>query len=545
MSLLPLSKDSPAANTLARLQDIPALRQLLMLLMLAGAVALGLWIFFWSQRPDFVPLSANMDAKATAEASEVLRAAEIPFRLDPNTGALTVPGDQIQQARMKLATAGLSDSAPVGFEIMERDPGFGVSQFVENARYQHALEIELARTIKTLRPVREARVHLAIPKPSAFSRQRDPAGASVVLDLHPGRRLDPNQIDAMVHLIASSVPDLAPERVTVVDQQGRMLSTPDPNSEAALSAAQFEQVQRQESALTQRIQTLLEPLAGAGRVSAQVSVDMDFSVTEQAREVFTPDPAKLRSEQTAESSNSTPPVQGIPGSASNTPTAPAAAGKPATPSAATETAAATPTQTSRTATRNFEMDRTLSHMRQPAGSIRRVTAAVLVDYVPRAGKNGKWVPQPLDADTLKRVEALVKEAVGFDGNRGDSVSVMNAPFVRQPTEPIDTSVPLWENPLLRDIGRALLGALAVLALLFGVLRPTLKQLLGPKQHLVPSPGNAPVVYADIDHETDPEPAPIALASSHYEDRLRVARTAASNDSKRVAQVVKDWVGVDG
>lgn len=543
MSLLPLSKDSPAANTLARLQDIPALRQLLMLLVLAGAVALGLWIFFWSQRPDFVPLSGSMDAKSTAEASEVLRAAEIPFRLDPNSGALAVPEDHVQQARLKLASAGLSENAPVGFEIMDRDPGFGVSQFVENARYQHALEIELARTIKTLRPVREARVHLAIPKPSAFSRQRDPAGASVVLDLHPGRRLDPNQIDAMVHLVASSVPDLAPERVTVVDQQGRMLSTPDPDSDAALSAAQFEQVQRQESALTQRIQSLLEPLAGAGRVSAQVAVDMDFSVTEQARETFTPDPAKLRSEQTAESSNATPPVQGVPGSTSNTPTAPTAAGKAAAP--ATATVAATPVQTTRNTTRNFEMDRTLSHMRQPAGSIRRVTAAVLVDYVPRAGKDGKWVPQPLDADTLKRVEALVKEAVGFDGNRGDSVSVMNAPFVRMPVEPVDTSVPLWENPLLRDIGRALLGALAVLALLFGVLRPTLRQLLGPKQHLVPSPGNAQVVYADIDHEAEPEQAPIALSSSHYEDRLRAARGAASSDSKRVAQVIKDWVGVDG
>lgn len=537
MNLLNLGKDLPSGARL-RLQDIPALRQLGTLLVLAGTVALGLWIFFWSQRADYVPVAAGLDAKSTEQAAEVLRAAQIKFRIDPTSGALAVPEDQLPDARMKIAGAGLSSSGPVGFEMMEKDPGFGVSQFVENARYQHALETELARTIKTLQPVRDARVHLAIPKPSAFTRQRSAAGASVVLDLHPGRRLEGDQIEAITHLLASSVPDLDAEHVTVVDQQGRLLSTLDPTSDEAISAAQFEQVRRQELSLNQRIQELLEPLTGPGKISAQVAVDMDFSVIEEARETYTPDPAKLRSEQTAETSSATPAPAGVPGAASNTPP-----GGKAAPAANTPAVAA-PVQTSRSATRNFELDRTLSHRRQPAGTIKRVTTAVLVDNLSSVGKNGKPTSGPMDANTLKRVEALVKEAVGFDPKRGDSVSVMNAPFAKPLVDPADASPPLWENPMLRDIARAVLGIVAVLALLFGVLRPALRQVLGPK------PERSITVTDENDYgdgEGDAAGAPratIALPSSNYEDQLRMARTAATTDSKRVAQVVKDWVGAD-
>src|SRR5690606_8599554 len=210
----------------------------------------------------------------------------------------------------------------LGFEMMERDPGFGVSQFVENARYQHALETELVRTISTLRPVRDARVHLAIPKPSAFTRQREAASASVVLELRSGALLERNQVDAIVHLVASSIPDLAPERVTVVDQNGRLLSDAGGDSDSALSALQFEQVRRQETSFNQRIRELLEPMTGPGRVNAEVTVDMDFSVTEEARELFDADPQKLRSEQVSENSTaSAEGPEGVPGAASNVPEA--------------------------------------------------------------------------------------------------------------------------------------------------------------------------------------------------------------------------------
>jgi len=528
-----------------RVERLAITRRLGLMAMIAVAVAAGLFVFFWSQKPGMVPLYTGLDQKATAEATDLLRAAQIPFELDAATGGITVPEKNLHDARLKLAGSGLTDSGRLGFELMERDPGFGVSQFMENARYQHSLETELSRTINTLRPVRDSRVHLAIPKPSAFTRQRDVASASVVLELRGGQQLERGQIDAIVHMVAASIPDLAAERVTVVDQSGRMLSVSDPNSEAAVNAAQFDQVRRQETSFNQRIRELLEPMTGPGRVNPEVSVDMDFSVTEEAREIYNGEPQKLRSEQTSENSTTTPGPQGVPGAASNTPPGPAAA--PAT--------AATPTETARNATRNYELDRTLQHSRQPAGRIKRVSVAVLLDNVPRPGANGKTTEQPLSAAELTRVEALVKQAVGFNAERGDTVSVMNAPFVREVT-PVE-GPKWWELPQVQDGLRLLLGAIVVLALVFGVLRPALRSITGtPKKpsrddslephsadvQLVDDGEGLPQLGSDRVHLSGQEP--LALPVDSYEERLRMAREAVKTDSKRVAQVVKGWVAND-
>lgn len=537
-----------AGAAISRLQGITVFRQMGTLLVIAAAVAVGLMVFFWSQKPQFTPLYTGMDAKATTEATDMLRAAQIPFKLDQATGAISVPEENLHDARLKLAGNGVAENGRLGFELMERDPGFGVSQFVETARYQHALEVELVRTITTLRPVRDARVHLAIPKPSAFTRQREVASASVVLDLRAGALLERNQVEAIVHLVASSIPDLAPERVTVVDQGGRMLTVTDPNSQDALSAAQFEQVRRQETSFNDRIRELLEPLTGSGRIKTEVAVDLDFSVSEEARETFNSDPAKVRSEQVSQNTLKSSGPEGVPGATSNTP--------PGPPAAAAANPAA-PQETASSATRNFELDRTLQHTRQPAGRIRRVTAAVLVDHVPRTGENGKVVMTALDAATLGRIESLVKEAVGFDATRGDSVSVMNAPFVREDETAPD--LPFWEspllhNPMLRDIARYALGALVVLALLFGVLRPALRQVINPAAKKLEPPRAEVVVVQEEDEdglilaalqdEVDATTQHTMLASDAYEDRLRQAREAVKADSKQVAQVVKDWVAAD-
>jgi len=545
---LALSKDSinseKAGAWFDRLQSLQITRRLGLMAMISIAVAAGLFVFFWAQKPPMVPLYTGLDQKATAEATDLLRAAQIPFELDAATGAISVPEKNIHDARLKLAGSGLTDSGRLGFELMERDPGFGVSQFMENARYQHSLETELVRTISTLRPVRDARVHLAIPKPSAFTRQRDVASASVVLELRSGQQLERNQVDAIVHMVASSIPDLAPERVTVVDQSGRMLTIADPNSDAALNAAQFDQVRRLETSYNQRIRELLEPMTGPGRVNPEVSVDMDFSVTEEARELYNGEPQKVRSEQISENTSTTQGPQGVPGAASNSPPGPAAA--PAT--------AATPTESSKNATRNYELDRTLQHTRQPAGRVKRVSVAVLVDHVPRPGSNGKVSDQALSAAELTRVEALVKQAVGFDAARGDTVSVMNAPFVRD-TTPVEQPK-WWEMPQVRDGLRLVLGAIVVLALLFGVLRPALRQIAGPPKALA-GPDHDPL-SADVHlvEDADGLPglandqlqlggnAPLALPLDAYEERLRMAREAVRADSKRVAQVVKGWVAND-
>lgn len=559
-----LSKDSfnreqateKAAQAVVKLQEMQLGRKLGTLLAISLAVAAGLYVFFWSQKPQYTPLYTGLDAKATAEAADLLRAAQIPFKLDQATGAISVPEANLHDARLKLAGSGLTESGRLGFELMERDPGFGVSQFVENARYQHALETELVRTIATLRPVRDARVHLAIPKPSAFTRQREVASASVVLELRSGALLERNQVDAIVHLVASSIPDLAPERVTVVDQNGRLLSSNGQDSASALSAAQFEQVRRQETSFNQRIRELLEPLTGTGRVNAEVTVDMDFSVTEEARELFNAEPQKLRSEQVSENTTAGEGPQGIPGATSNTPPG-AVAQQQADGTPLPGTTAAAPAGTSsRSATRNFELDRTLQHTRQPAGRIRRVTAAVVVDHVPRPGPDGKVALQPLSEQELARLQELVRQAVGFDAARGDQVSVVNAPFVRDDAPAVE-GPKWWEDPRVRDALRLLVGAVVVLALLFGVLRPSIRQIVAPpapKKEEEAEPATTEVSLVEDGEDLPalaedtaqlglqgPQP-PAALPSDAYEDRLRNAREAVRADSKRVAQVVKEWLG---
>jgi len=559
MSVIALPKSPGGLKDIGRLQDIPAVRQLALLAVAAAAIGLGLWLFFWTQKPDFVPVYAGMDAKATGEASDLLRTQQIPYRLDAN-GALAVPADRLGDAKLALAGAGLSSNTGDGFESMEGDQGFGTSQFVENARYQHALETELARTIANLRPVREARVHLALPKPSAFTRTKDQATASVVLQLQSGATLEQGQVDAIVHLVASSIPDLAPEHVTVVDQFGRMLSNPDPSSDAAIGAEQFDQQRRQEAVYVQRIQELLEPMAGPGRVSAQVSVDMDFNQTEEARETYGPQAGMVRSEQTSESGTATPAngngaAQGVPGSASNGANATAAANaKPANGATAPAQANANGNAangndtvltgpTSRSAVRNYELDRTLTHTRNAPGRIRRVTAAVLVDNVPAGApnKDGKVKTRPLTAAETKRIETLVQQAIGFDGQRGDVVSVVNQPFARDIGDTADDAPPVWQDPHARDLLRTVLGGLAVLLVVWFVLRPAFRQLLQPRAAARPTL-QAEVLEDDAVPVAISSPARANPAAQNFDDKLQVARNAVNSDAKRVAAVVRDWVG---
>lgn len=519
-------------------ETAPNSRQIGLMIGIALAVAVGLWVFTWSQQPGYVPLYAGLAAKDGGEVIEALRAAEVPYRVDPASGAITVPEERVHELRLKLAAQGLPQgNTRGGIEMIEGEQGFGVSQFVEGARYQHALETELARTIATLRPVRSARVHLALPKPTAFSRGRAPASASVVLELFPGRSLEPNQIAAVVHMVSSSIPDLQPERVTVVDQTGHLLTNPDPDSEDALNARQFQQVRQLEAAYAERVRRLLEPFTGPGRVSVQVNVDMDFSFVEEARETYNNDPAKLRSEQTSEQGNAAVTPAGVPGAASNTPPGPQAA---ATGAGST---------TSRSATRNYELDRTLTHTRQQPGRVKRVTAAVLVDNLPQQDAKGTVTYRPLTATEQTRLESLVREAVGFVTERGDSISVVNAPFMRATVTQAEAAAPIWEKldqapPLVKDSLRLLVGAIAVLALIFGVLRPALRQLVGPKA-AVASADPPPSLLGGPGIEGGGLSNLPTTSGEAYEDAFRRARAAVGEDPRRVAQVVKNWVNNNG
>jgi flagellar M-ring protein FliF len=414
---------------LRALKELPIVRQLLLLVGIAAAIAGGIAIFSWSQQPGRTELYPDLAGQDASAAAEALRAADIDYELDPVTGRLTVDGAKIHEARMLLASQGLPRSADSGFETMQQDPGMGISSFLEGARYNHALETELARSVGRLAPVKGARVHLAIPKASAFARPGDGASASVLVELHPGRSLEANQVQAIVHMVASSVPNLVPAKVTVIDQFGRLLSGKD-NDELAVSAEQFEHARRVEADYVRRVESLLVPITGPGKISTQVSADLDFSVTEEAKETYAPDKTVVRSEQTSEQTTSGPGgAQGVPGATSNQPPqlqpqlpVNQLLDQPAT------AAAQLPTNQSRNATRNFEVDRTLSHTRQAVGRLKKLSIAVLVDNLPRPDGKGGSVVQPLAAEDLKKIESLVKDAVGFDETRGDRVSVQNVSF---------------------------------------------------------------------------------------------------------------------
>ena len=586
--VLPPSQ-APSPGVLAQINQAGLLRQLWTMGLLTLAIAGGLWAFFWLQKPALVTVQSGIDAATASEFAAALRSAQIPVEINPATGDVQVPGERLQDARMALATAGLSGSEGPGMALIERDPGFGVSQFVETARYQRALETELAKTIKQLRPIREARVHLALPRPSAFTRQQQPAAASVVIGLLPGRFMKPDEVQAIQHLVANGIPNLTPDRVTVVDESGRLLTRDAPDSANAISAEQFALTREKEASLAAKVAGLIEPLVGVGRVRSEVAIDMDFATVEEAREIYTPESGQLRSEQVSEERRAEAADRGVPGATSNTPPGPDAAA-PADPAAdpaaggADATAAAAgnaapvdggASETASSRTRNFELDRTLTHTRQPVGRVKRITVAVVLDNVPNVPAplaEGEEAPEgepapfrALSADELGRIEALVKQAVGFNEQRGDVVTVVNAPFVvPEPLEEVST--PIWENPLVWQVGRIAIGALLVLLLIFLVIRPAMKQLLavpvrdadetGPAYAADGTPMLPGSAGAAGQAALPPGSPGTALAlpgqagagfapPTSIEGKIEYARNAVKEDPRRVAQVVKEWISNDG
>ncbi|HXY97926.1 MAG TPA: flagellar basal-body MS-ring/collar protein FliF [Steroidobacteraceae bacterium] len=545
------------------------LKPLLLLIGVAAAVAAGLTIALWWRGPTYSLLYANLGAEDQAQIAQALDAAQIPYRLQPGSNAIEVATERLTDARLKLAGQGLPESSG-GFAALDKDPGFGVSQFVEDARYQHALETELARTIASLKPVEAARVHLAVPRQSAFVREHRGASASVFVQMKAGRRLAQEQVQAIINLVASSIPELDPAQVTVVDQQGRLLSMPDGHDEFSLREQQFDMAHRLEDDYRQRVESLLAPLVGAGRVRAQVVAQMDMSVTEEAREQYRPESQIVRSEQTSEqTTRDGGGSQGVPGALSNQPppagvaTAPAATSgaatsqanaasgaKPAAGAAATAATGAagaagalnipSADSTSKETTRNYEIDRTLAYTRQPAGKLKRLTVAVLIDDAHTLDKDGKPHTVALTQEQLDHVTQLVKDAVGFDEARGDVVNVVNSSFTEEPAAPAGGELEkpaLWEKPLFFEGLKIVLGAILLIVLTLTVLRPLMRSLLGTLRapRLDTEAGAAPTL---------PGPAPAPAVALAHEQQLAQARTLVSQDPKRVAQVVRDWVDQD-
>src|SRR5579862_1694869 len=542
---------------------VAGLRPLLLLVGIAGAVAAGVTVVLWSRGPTYSLLFAQLGTEDQAQVTQALDAAGIPYRMEPGSNGIQVPSERLSEARLKLAGQGLPEGDG-GFALMTKEPGLGVSQFMENARYQHALETELAHTIASLRPVDGARVHIAVPRQSAFVRDRRAASASVFVQLKQGRRLEQEQAQAIQNLVASSIPDLEAAQVTVVDQQGRLLSMPQGSDEFAAREQHFQLIHQMEDDYTQRIEALLTPLVGAGKVRAQVVAQVDASSTEEAREQYRPESQIVRSEQLSEqTSRDGAGSQGVPGSLTNQPPAAATAAAPAAPprppasangtnppnpnaaagapQAGATSAAQTPDNVSKQSTKNYEIDRTLAYTRQPAGRLKRLTVAVLIDNIHSVDKDGKAKERALTQPELDHITALVKDAVGFDESRGDSVNVLNSSFQAEPAPP-DTeleSVPIWERPMVRDLAKLLAGLIALVVLVLAVLRPLVRSLVTPMRAVLaappePEPAVASAGKAALSGSTAIEPAA-------YDQHVSNARALVGQDPKRVAQVVRTWV----
>ena len=554
------------ASRLDPLKDVmrnPMTRLLLLLVGVAMAVALGVGIVLWSRGPNYALLYAGLDPKDAAAVTQALQASNTPFKLGEDGASISVPADVLADTRLKLASQGLPQGSTAGATLPQSDSPFGMSDLAENTRYQEMLETDLGNTIAGLQFVRAARVHLAVPKPSAFIRDNHPASASVLLTLYPGRQLDSSQVAAIVHLVAASVPDLDPSQVSVIDQQGALLTNTDPDSPDAMGDTRLRLATRMENLYAQRIEDLLTPLVGSGRVRAQVDVDLDFSQTEKASESYDNANPALRSEQTSNETKHDGGAGEIAGALSNQPPNTAAqptaakpnAGAAATPAAAPGASAAnaqasTPADTSSSATRNYELGHTVSHVSDPAGRLVRLTAAVVVDN--KMSPDGKGKSIPLTAQDIQHLTDLTKNAVGFDAQRGDSVSVVNQAFSDAPVvDDAPVAEPFWQRPGMLDLIKQGAGILIALVIAFGLLRPMLKGLMRAPQPMVALAGPIPTVSVRInddmsnDREDEPRITTPQIQNMAYEQKIGLARKLVQENPKQVAQVVMNWVGDDG
>jgi len=562
--------DSTAASrmdSLKSLSQTPAARQLFMLAGIAGAVAIGIAAVMWSRAPNYGLLYGGLEQKDAAAVTQALQTGNTPYTLSSDGSSIFVPAADVAGVRLKLAGQGLPQGSAAN-AMPAADSPFGMSDMAERSRYQSMLENDLSGTIAGLQSVRAARVHLALPKPSAFVRDNKPASASVVVTLYPGRQLDQGQVAAIVHLVAASVPDLDTRQVSVIDQGGNLLTVSDPDSASAIGDSRMRLSNRIEATYTQRVEDLLTPLVGAGKVRAQVFADLDFSQTEKASETFNHDNPALRSEQTSSDTRTEPNAAGaVPGALSNqppntggnataaSPAAGTAAGKAGAQSTSTQTAA-TPAQQTQSATRNYELDRTVSHVTDPAGKVARLSVAVVVDNKQVPGTDGKTKSVPFTADELSRLTELTKNAVGFSAARGDSVSVINEAFRGVAAEEEPQGTPFYERPGMLDLIKQGLGVMIALVVGFFVLRPILKGLLKPapvSMNNVALAGPMPTVSVMVDDD-DMTPdrvstrSPAQLGSPAllaYDQKVGLAKRMAAENPKQIAQVVKSWVSDDG
>ncbi|WP_244814918.1 flagellar basal-body MS-ring/collar protein FliF [Caballeronia sp. Lep1P3] len=555
---------APAAGSLGGgfAQRVPMLSQfrsnprvpLIIAVAVLAMVVAGL--VMWSRQPDYRVLFSNLSDRDGGAIVTALQQGNIPYKLSDGGGAILVPAEQVHETRLRLASQGLPKNGSVGFELMDNQK-FGISQFAEQINYQRALEGELERTIGSISSVKSARVHLAIPKPSVFVRDKELPTASVLINLYPGRVLDEGQVLAIAHMVSSGVPDMPVRNVNIVDQDGNLLTSQ--SAVNGLDASQLKYVQQIEHNTQKRIDAILAPLFGAGNARSQVSADIDFSKLEQTAESYgpnaNPQSTAIRSQQSSESSETSGSgASGVPGALSNQPPQPASAPIDAAASGAAATKA-TPTNLRKDTTTNYEVDRTVRHFEQATGGIKRLSVAVVVNYERQIDAKGKVTMTPLTADKLAQVQQLVKDAMGFDEKRGDSVNVVNSAF----SSDLDATpdVPWWRTPdmIARGISLAKYVGIGIVALFlyFSMVKPAMRRAFPPPEPAAPSLGSpddlsvldGPSFNGEKKDDEDKDAEVNLLGhesnKAKFDRNLDYARMIARQDARIVATVVKNWV----
>jgi flagellar M-ring protein FliF len=537
---------APLVTTGTRLAALSAAGKLKLGLGIAGLAAVLFALSTWSARGDYKVLYANLSEKDGGAIIAQLSQMNIPYRHADGGNAILVPAAQVHDARLKLASAGLPKGSVVGFELMD-SARFGQTQFQERLTFQRGLEGELTRSIAALGAVQAARVHLALPQANGFFREQHKPSASVLVTLHPGRTLDRAQVAGIVHLVSSSVPELSPKAVSVIDQSGALLSGggADMASGQGLDAQQLQYVQQVEQSYHKRVVDILEPIVGRDNLRATIAAEIDFSQSESTSEQFKPnqggEAASVRSQQVSESGSGAQGVpSGVPGAASNQP--PLAATAPISGASAPLHAAAAGLlggASRRDAVTNYEVDKTVRVTRNATGSVKRLNAAVVVNHRVATAANGKTSSTPLSADEVEKLTALVQEAIGFSKERGDSVKLINAPF-KSDILPKPAELPLWQQEGLIDLVRSAATptalVLVTLALVFGLVRPALKAL--PAAPV--ARGGALDMVAD-DALALPGGAPARLEAPRTNEHLASARAVAKDNPAAVASIVRGWV----
>lgn len=518
------------------------------------AVMVGIWM--WTSQPDYRVLFSNYTDRDGGAIVAALQQMNVPYKFSDGGSAILVPESMVHDARLKLASQGLPKGGNVGFELMENQK-MGISQFLEQVNFQRALEGELARSIETISSVQSARVHLAIPKDSVFVRDQQKPTASVVLNLYSSRLLNQQQVSAIIHLVASSVPDLPAQNVTIVDQSGNLLSdTSRQVGPGQLNPSQLKYVQDLQMDIVKRIESIISPIVGNNNVRAEATADVDFTHVEQAAETYKPnqtaDTASVRSMQSSESGNKVGSnASGIPGALSNQPpataTAPIAAAGPVGANAAASATTMIPTQ--KESTINYEVDKTVKYTQQAGGGIKRLAVAVVVNFKHELDKNGKSVSRELNDAEKAQITALAKEAMGFNQDRGDTINVVNTPFVSNEKEAVD--VPLWKQPetieMVKNVLKYIIGGIAIMYLFFGYLKPLITKIMerNKKSHSRAAPKIDDAEDEDsVVNLSRKEPTQEEFqfkSAQAYEKDLEVAKNLSKQDPKIVANVVKTWV----